>query len=81
MVTVKGKVDAETFIERAKEIRKKEGGSFDKDRYFCKDSELIRADGNTYSIWNQWQASNFMSVMTKIIDTFSEHDIKFTPTS
>ena len=80
MVKVKGLVDSETFIKRAKEIRKKEGGSFDKDRYFCKDSELIKASGNTYSIWNQWQASNFVSVMSKIIDTYSEHNIKFTPT-
>ena len=79
MVKVKGLVDSETFIKRAKEIRKKEGGSFDKDRYFCKDSELITASGNTYSIWNQWQASNFMSVMSKIIDTYSEHNIKFEP--
>ena len=79
MVKIKGDHDAETFIGLAQKLKEKEGGRYDTKRFFCKDNELIKKSGFTYSIGNQWKTDRFNLVMKKIISTYKEHNIQYSP--
>ena len=79
IIKVQGTVNSEKFIKLATEIQKKEGESFDKNRYFCKDTEILHINGNSYAVWNQWQGSNFLQTMNNIIEKYPEYGIEFKP--
>ncbi len=79
MVKIKGDHDAKTFISLAQKLKEKEGGRYDTKRFFCKDNELIKKSGYTYSIGNQWKTDRFNLVMKKIINTYKEHNIQYSP--
>ena len=63
LVSVSGNVDGEKFKKLALVERKKQGRSFDPKRYFCQDDELLKLNGRTYAIINQWTLEAFTKIM------------------
>ena len=64
IIGVRGTVNSEEFIRlaRAEHIKMRE--SFDPTRYYCRDKELIKINGWTYAIYNQWTAESFKRVIS-----------------
>ena len=79
LVSVDGKVNAEDFYRLAKEVRAKEGRSFDPTRYFCGDEELLHFGGRTYAFLNQWGGSDWKQAMVNLREAFPDKEIQFTP--
>lgn len=68
-------VREDEFIERATQDGEANNRRFDAWRFFTADDELIRADGKTYSVSNQW-GSRAMKWMAQVIEAFPAHDVK-----
>ena len=66
LVSVSGNVDGEKFKKLALVERKKQGRSFDPKRYFCQDDELLKLNGRTYAIINQWTLEAFTKIMALV---------------
>jgi hypothetical protein len=68
---VEGDVDARTFKALATEQAQAEGKSFEERRWFCREDELIRANGGTYAFSNQWGIGT-VEFVTSLLAAFPE---------
>lgn len=79
LVSVEGEISADDFHGLAKEVREKEGRSFDPTRYFCGEDELLHFGGRTYAFLNQWGGSDWMQAMINLRAAFPDQGIDFAP--
>lgn len=73
---VDGTLDSDSFIHTATAQREVGGKMFEKRRWFCDDGELIRINGKTYALTNQW-GNRWGSAMSLLKDNFPEAKIDF----
>ena len=78
LVSVSGNVNGENFKKLALVERKKHGRSFDPKRYFCQDDELLKINGRTYAIINQWTLEAFTELMELVDRDFPNLKITYT---
>ena len=64
IVGVEGKLNSEEFIRLATVKQKNVGETFDSTRYYCREKELVKVNGWTFAIYNQWTAESFNRVIT-----------------
>lgn len=53
-VSAEGELDAAAFERAVRASREAQGRSYDPARWFCEENELIRFDGRSYAVSNQW---------------------------
>ncbi|WP_321529344.1 hypothetical protein [Sedimenticola selenatireducens] len=75
---VEGKVDSQTFRQRAAEAAESGGPAFEERRWFLNDDELIHAEGKTYALTKMWGVRT-EEAMHELLDRFSGNDITFSP--
>lgn len=74
-----GEIDREEFLRLA-DITTLEGGrKFRPNRYFCAEDELMRRNGRTFSLSNQWGGEEWMEAMSGLRDAYPDQQISFTP--
>jgi hypothetical protein len=56
----------------------RDGKKFDSRRFFCADDELIRFDGATLALSNQWGTS-WKKAIDNLAAAFTDHEIIVTP--
>jgi hypothetical protein len=66
------------FTEWQKAQEATGGKPFAADRYFCRDTELIRSGGKTWALSNQWGTQTY-EVICELIKAFSDKKITCTP--
>ena len=69
-----GSLDHATFIQRVGEQLKQENRTFDPERYFCETDELIKVNGRTYAVTNQWGAST-QETVDALLTAFGSNDL------
>lgn len=79
IISVDGEVAGGDFYQLAKEIRAKEGRSFDPKRFFSDEDELVYFNGRTYAFSTQWGGANWMEAMINLRDAYPGQGIDFTP--
>ena len=79
LIGVSGEVNSEEFLRLAKLGQQRIGQIFDPKFYFCDDNELVRVNGQTYAIYNQWTGNIFVRVMARIRKDYKGFNINFTP--
>jgi hypothetical protein len=57
-----GDLDGDPFVAAVTEESRAEGRVFDPSRFFCADEDLIRSDGRTYALTNQWGVGTFAAI-------------------
>ena len=67
-------MDSAAFIARVSEQLKKQGKVFDPDRYFCEEDQLLRVEGRTYALTNQWGATT-QDTIDAWLTAFGTHGI------
>jgi hypothetical protein len=72
---VEGEVDSETFCEIALKAAKADGPAFDSRRWFVADDQLIRQNGRTYALSNQW-GSKTGEAMRRLIEAFPDKGVE-----
>jgi hypothetical protein len=72
-------VDATEFATLADAKVASGGGSFSRDRWFCKDGELIHANGRTYAFSDQWGGEGWRDAMAALKEAYPEFRIDFSP--
>lgn len=77
LISVLGECSPEEFREKAYELRTQSGGTYDLQRYFTKDDELLIVNGRTYALSNQW-GLNDLPVLDKLIARHAERSISYT---
>ncbi|PLX62870.1 hypothetical protein [Sedimenticola selenatireducens] len=77
-LVVEGKVDSQTFRQRAAEAAESGGPAFEERRWFLNDDELIHAEGKTYALTKMWGVRT-EEAMHELLDRFSGNDITFSP--
>lgn len=75
---VDGDCSAEQFAQKASHLRRPSGGQYGLNRYFCKDHELFRADGNTYALSNQWVHETAEEAVERIKEKYPALKISYT---
>src|SRR5262249_50941675 len=73
-----GEVDRASFTEQVAQEMRYKGRTFDADRYFCENDELMRVDGRTYAVTNQWGASTQQAI-DAFLAAFGDKGIKIEP--
>lgn len=74
-----GSLSSAEFIQNLLEERaKNDGRSFNPEHYFCKSDELIRSQGRTYALHNQW-GDSFKPVIQHLMAAFPDHNIVCKP--
>lgn len=58
-----------------------EGREIDENRFFCRDNELLRWEGRTYALSNQWGGQDWEKAMSELKKAFPEHPIEFEPSN
>lgn len=76
-IAVEGEVGYEDFIRLSSEVQAEKGRQFDPRRFFCDEDELVRVNGRTYSLSNQWGDPNWTDTMTTLRDAFPDQKISF----
>lgn len=79
LLSAPGNLESEAFIAEATVEGQATGRAFDRRRYFCSDDELIRSDGCTYALTNQWGVGT-METIGALLQAFPDHGISCTPT-
>jgi hypothetical protein len=76
-----GDLDSKEFLKAAE--AKAEGGewNFTANRWFCADDELVRSNGATYALSNQWGGQGWFRAMNALKDSYPDFEIEFTPAS
>jgi hypothetical protein len=72
---VEGEVDSETFCEIALKAAKADGPAFDSRRWFVADDQLIRQNGRTYALSNQWGGKTG-EAMRRLIAAFPDKGVE-----
>ncbi|MGB6062863.1 MAG: hypothetical protein WBG27_14225, partial [Candidatus Aquilonibacter sp.] len=75
--TVDGELDADAFREKAKLA----GRSFDASRWFCKNTETVHYEGQTFALSNQWGADSWLQAMVGLRSAYPAFNITFTPSN
>lgn len=52
---------------------------FDPERWYCRDGELVQANGKTYAFFNQWPRDKWLKAMNFLKEEFSSFKIDFKP--
>lgn len=78
--SVEGTLDAEQFLEMAHKKAEASGPTFDSSRWFCREEELIHANGKTYAFSNQWGGSKWYKAMDLLKEHFPQYEIDYTQT-
>ncbi len=79
--SVDGVLGAQEFEKLAFQKASSEGPSFNTRRFFCRDDELVHADGKTYALSNQWGGSNWHKAMNLLKEEYPQFRIEYSPTS
>ena len=79
--SVDGTVDAPEFERRAIEKAASGGPNFHRNRWFCEDDKLVRADGKTYAFSNQWGGPEWRRAMEVLKEKYLKLRIDFSPAS
>ncbi len=75
LITVEGTFEAAEFVDRASQITTK-WGKYQLSRFFCDDESLLRLDGKTFAISNQWSISDIPAFQA-IADSYPELRLSF----
>lgn len=70
-----GEQDAASFVQTATQPRG--GGPIAPERWFCADDELLRADGDTYALSNQW-GHRTKEAIDELLRRFPSEEIEVT---
>ena len=81
LIMVNGEVNSEEFIRLTTIEHQKINRKFDPKRYYCRDNELVKLNGNTYAIYNQWTGEIFMRVMSQFKKEYSDLHFDFKPSN
>jgi hypothetical protein len=73
-----GDLDSHAFVEAVTEESRAEGRAFDPSRYFCADKDLIRSDGRTYALTNQWGGGTFEAIIESLLRAFPGRGVSCT---
>lgn len=76
--SVPGELTSEEFVARATLDDQSDSRAFDPERYFVGGEELLRTDGYTSSITNQWGLQT-ADAIDKLVQTFPEAGVSCTP--
>lgn len=69
-----GKLSRSGLVESLSLEAERRGKSFDPLRFFCKDTELIFADGRTYAFSNQW-GEDTQRAIDALLGAFPSHNV------
>ncbi len=72
-----GDLDSDAFVAAVTEESRAEGRTFDPNRFFCADEDLIRSDGRTYALTNQWGVGTFEAIES-LLRAFPDRSISCT---
>jgi hypothetical protein len=76
---VEGEImDEDAFIDRASSEAEKNDRTFDARRFYTASDELIRHNGKTYAVSNQW-GGKAIKFVGQILEAFSDHNITVKP--
>ncbi len=78
LITVEGTLNAVEFAERASQISTK-FGKYQLSRFFCNDEDLLRLDGKTFAISNQWSISDIPAFQA-IAESYPDLRLSFAKT-
>jgi hypothetical protein len=77
--SVKGNVDTLKFEELASSSN---GSSFQRDKWFCEDGQLIQGNEMTYAFSNQWGGEKWFKTMNRLKEKYQQQfNIDFSPAS
>lgn len=75
LITVDGTPSAAEFSAQAAELSTK-FGKYQLSRFFCNDEDLIRLDGKTFAITNQWSINHVPALLT-IVESYPALKMSF----
>jgi hypothetical protein len=75
---VDGELDGASFVEQAALQAKADGRTFDPDRWFCGDGNLVRWKGSTYACSNQWGA-NWSDAVDCLAEAYPRFEMRYAP--
>jgi len=78
---VDGELDSDQFETAASAMASARGASFHANRWFCEENELVRSDGKTFAMSNQWGEPNWGRAMTLLKQRYPDLQIEFHPTA
>lgn len=79
LIFVEGEVGPEDFRRLAGDDRAARGKSFDPNRFFHRQEDLVRCGGRTYAVSNQWGGESWEAAMESLRDAFGARRIDFKP--
>ena len=80
VIGVDGRVNGAEFQRLAKIEREKNNRKFDSTRFFCQDGEILYFNGRSYAVNTQWGKENFLRVMSRFKNDYTDFNIEFSPT-
>lgn len=74
-----GHFNSAEFIDEARRQSAQNNTTFDSNRWFCNDDELLKIDGKTYVFSNQWGGDDWLNAMNTLYSHFPGHEMSFKP--